>query len=324
MLKRKLNIKSGWLAIICVAGLILYGSSAWARIIYVDSNAETGGDGTSAAPYQTIQAAVDDAVNLDVVNVRAGIYEEDVTVNGKGIELIGADPKTTILKGDSIAITLTGIFTSGENVIKISGFTITDASGSGVYTDSESVVAYIHNNIISYNQRGVQLSGKATFVVSNNVIVHNTERGIVVYTAYSTIKMFNNVFGSNGYAFYESSEYNARAYVYAYNNNWNTDSTAGTIDYSSENINLAAQFVDEGTGDYRLLATSPCIDAGRQTTADNDPDGTRNDMGVYGGPGAAAFWPDTAGGPVVTELSVTPASVSSSGTITIKAKAVIP
>ena len=324
MLKKEPIIKSGWLAIICVVGLILYGSSAWARIIYVDGNADTGGDGTSAAPYQTIQAAVDDAVNLDVVNVRAGIYEEDVTVNGKGIELIGADPKTTILKANTTGINLTGIFTSGENMVKISGFTITNAGGSGVHTDSESVVAYIQNNIISYNKHGVQLSAKATFVVSNNVIVHNTYRGIMVYVGYATIKMFNNVFGSNGKAFDDNTDYSNLAYVFAYNNNWNTDSTEGDIDYSSENINLEAQFIDEETGDYRLLPTSPCIDAGRQTTADNDPDGTRNDMGVYGGPGAAAFWPDTAGGPVVTELSVTPASVSSSGTITIKAKAVIP
>ena len=324
MLKKKLKIKSGWLAVICFAGIILYGSCAWARIIYVDGNAETGGDGTSATPYRTIQEAVDNAVNLDVVNVRAGTYEEDVTVNGKGIELIGADPKTTILKGNSTAIKLTGTFASGENVVKISGFTITNASTNGVYSNSSSVIAYIQNNIISYNQYGVRLSAVTTFVVSNNVIVHNPNRGIIVDASYAKIKMHNNIFGSNGKAFDDNTNFSREAYVYAYNNNWNGDSTEGTIDYSSENINLGAQFIDEGTGDYRLLAASPCIDAGRKTTADNDPDGTRNDMGVYGGPGAAAFWPETAGGPVVTELSVTPASVSSSGTITIKAKAVIP
>ncbi|MFV9644501.1 MAG: hypothetical protein ACNYWU_01640, partial [Desulfobacterales bacterium] len=62
-----------------------------------------------------------------------------------------------------------------------------------------------------------------------------------------------------------------------------------------------------------------CIDAGMVSSTYNDPDGTRNDMGVYGGPGAASFWPEPAGGPVVTELSVTPPSVPVGGTLTLKA-----
>ena len=39
--------------------------------------------------------------------------------------------------------------------------------------------------------------------------------------------------------------------------------------------------------DWRLQPLSPCIDAGDPDPAFNDPDGTRNDMGIYGGPHAA-------------------------------------
>ena len=42
-------------------------------------------------------------------------------------------------------------------------------------------------------------------------------------------------------------------------------------------------------------------------------------MGVYGGPGAANFWPEPAGGPVVTYMSVSPPSVPVGGTITLQA-----
>jgi hypothetical protein len=68
-----------------------------------------------------------------------------------------------------------------------------------------------------------------------------------------------------------------------------------------------------------LLSGSPCINAGKIGSVYNDPDGTRSDMGVYGGPGAANWWPYPAGGPIVTELSVTPPSVPVGGTLTLNA-----
>jgi photosystem II stability/assembly factor-like uncharacterized protein len=42
-------------------------------------------------------------------------------------------------------------------------------------------------------------------------------------------------------------------------------------------------------GDYRLKPGSPCIDTGAPSSQYNDPDGSRNDMGAFGGPGAAAW-----------------------------------
>lgn len=61
------------------------------------------------------------------------------------------------------------------------------------------------------------------------------------------------------------------------------------------NIGLNPMLVDPdglddvfGTEDdnYRLLMGSPCIDTGHPGAAYNDPDGSRNDMGAYGGPWA--------------------------------------
>jgi hypothetical protein len=48
------------------------------------------------------------------------------------------------------------------------------------------------------------------------------------------------------------------------------------------NINSDPLFAD--TINYYLSAISPCIDAGNPDTSYNDPDGSRNDMGAYGGP----------------------------------------
>jgi hypothetical protein len=51
------------------------------------------------------------------------------------------------------------------------------------------------------------------------------------------------------------------------------------------NIDVAPIFVDAANGDYHLQSGSLCINAGNPDLGYNDPDGTPNDMGAYGGPG---------------------------------------
>lgn len=51
------------------------------------------------------------------------------------------------------------------------------------------------------------------------------------------------------------------------------------------NINENPLFVDPENGDFHLQIGSPCIDTGSPSPQYNDPDGSRNDMGAYGGPG---------------------------------------
>lgn len=56
--------------------------------------------------------------------------------------------------------------------------------------------------------------------------------------------------------------------------------------YSGTEGNIAAdpQFTDAPGGDYSTAASSPLVDAGLEDEAYDDPDGTRNDIGLYGGP----------------------------------------
>ncbi|MFQ6674945.1 MAG: right-handed parallel beta-helix repeat-containing protein [Fidelibacterota bacterium] len=50
------------------------------------------------------------------------------------------------------------------------------------------------------------------------------------------------------------------------------------------NLNAPPKFVDAGAGDFHLQFDSPCIDAGHPGPEYDDTDGSRNDMGAYGGP----------------------------------------
>ena len=56
--------------------------------------------------------------------------------------------------------------------------------------------------------------------------------------------------------------------------------------YSGEDGNLSGdpRFQDEDGGDYHARSGSPMIDAGLPDSAYQDPDGSTNDIGLYGGP----------------------------------------
>ncbi|OEU84694.1 MAG: hypothetical protein BA865_10850 [Desulfobacterales bacterium S5133MH4] len=138
-------------------------------------------------------------------------------------------------------------------------------------------------------------------MVINNIITSNHQYGIQYYNQRDG-RLEDNNFSNNN--IYDNSVGNTSAVT--------VSSTAG-------NLFIDPLFVNPDTADFHLQSASLCIDAGMVSSTYNDPDRTRNDMGVYGGPGAARFWPEPAGGPVVTELSVTPPSVPVGGTLTLKA-----
>jgi hypothetical protein len=62
---------------------------------------------------------------------------------------------------------------------------------------------------------------------------------------------------------------------------------SGTIDSVYGNVYADPMFVDYDNGDLRLQKGSPCIDAGAPWILDKD--GTRSDIGAFGGPGGSVY-----------------------------------
>lgn len=138
----------------------------------------------------------------------------------------------------------------------------------GVHLFSGSV-DIINNTFMDNSWSGIMVRGSSPLIV-NNIIV-GSSYGINIDAATSSpLISYNDVYG-NG------------------QNYW--DQLAGTTYTPSPGtgeISVYPQLVSFACDFYQLGAGSPAVDAGDPDAKYNDTDGSRNDMGAYGGPDNAA------------------------------------
>ena len=276
-----------------------------ADTIYVDQSG--GGD------YTTMQDGINAAYAGDMVKVGPGVYKENVVID-KDLKLSGSGPVWS-----TIEASLDGITVNANLIVEISGFTIT-AGDDGIDINRNGITCMVENCIIvSCGANGIFCIYRTGQNVSifNNTIIMNGTSGISMHGSSSSANIQGNICYSNGHRgiYIDFGKTNI-----SFNNVFNNSSSNYNVCEPGEgDISQSPRFIDENSGNFALRSDSPCIDSGRAGASHNDPDGTRNDMGAFAGPDSAAFWPYIAGGPTVSDISVTPASVPQGGTITIEA-----
>jgi predicted outer membrane repeat protein len=156
-------------------------------------------------------------------------------------------------------------------------FANTATQGGGAITLTVGAGSFITNNVFVYNESG---SGEGAGVhidslgfggqlsVYNNIAAFNLGFGI-----YAELTLPSNM----GYNAYHS------------NSSGGYGTALGLVPAQTGNVNADPQFgavTDDGVytnDDLTLQSASPCIDTGNPAVRYNDPDGTPNDMGAYGG-----------------------------------------
>lgn len=208
-----------------------------------------------------------------------------------------------------------GVFISGGNVAFNNNWITDNLNGIRIVSGSSAI---IRNNIIEENGsagNGILDYGiiclSSTPLIANNVVAANEGVGIyMAWAASSGAQVINNTVADN-----ESSGiwcYN-EADVVIKNNIFTGNSTGISAshgaepqisfndvwgnqwrDYDAQSSGVAAPGLGDISEDpmfdgaseppYALLEGSPCIDAGDPASIYDDRDGTRNDMGAFGGP----------------------------------------
>lgn len=168
----------------------------------------------------------------------------------------------------------------------------------------------------------ISLSGNATARLYNNLVLNNTVynagsgaglNASGVGSVGGTIQLYNNVFAGNNKQFSDNdpdavglSSLNVVAknniffmngggnvairfqfmetQDFSYNDVWEPNATSPTSGVVLGPGNLQADPLFINQTDYFLASGSPCIDTGDPAPPFNDLDGTRNDMGIHGGP----------------------------------------
>ena len=148
---------------------------------------------------------------------------------------------------------------------------------------STSDSTYIYNNLIlnDAGYSGIGNYGVQYLQVVNNYITGNPSSIGMEITSYNFVK--NNIVINNNIGIDKSG---SLSLVFQFNNVWNNGINYSGFTPDSTNLSVDPMIVNDDTTqgelDFHLQAYSPLIDAGDPTILDRD--GSRSDIGLYGGP----------------------------------------
>jgi hypothetical protein len=224
------------------------------------------------------------------------LYGDTITANSCSNYGGGMMSERTTFTGGRAVVTGNSGGTGGGIYHKAAQFdlassivTLNDASviGGGVYADS--LWGTCGNNTIE---------GNSGLYAGGNVMISNMEGSV----------WRNNQFTGGVPNGFQATT--ATGITYIYNNAWdNNGSDVLGITPDGTNTSADPLYVDRPGGNYHLGLHSPAIDAGDPAGGD-DPDGSRADIGAYGGPDAVWLQPDYVQNCLATAAADTAITVS--------------
>jgi len=302
------------------------------RLLYVDDDAESGGDGSYSHPYSGIRDGINEAIFGDTVIVFPGNYGGTVDIP-VGVALVGSGADVTKITGprsigryvvncgdssmikgftvikntdlgaaiycvetsplitENVLINYSGNNTTGieykrnnsaprilKNIISGFGYGIHD-----VWTALTYPAAIIENNIIVDSKWQAIILNNPFSRIINNTIVQQSGAGIYTDCYYAGAIVMNNIIDIMNDPNGEGIICGSQLVDCSYNNVVATKSYEN-CEPGEGSLSAEPVYSQEWPNDFRLAPGSPGVDAGNPAPEYNDRDGTRNDMGAFGGP----------------------------------------
>jgi hypothetical protein len=228
-----------------------------------------------------------------------------------------------------------------------------DVNGSQTYTriHNNRIHSYSVNNNENFNTKciGIRVKGNAKADITNNLIYECFDTHATGFEAKAGLGIFvestrgTTIFGNALWSCFVNggtrsdpghrlvwapfanvvfkNNFLWRKNVHQDPNNYGFGGGVESVDNILEPDANNSPFVDIANGNFSPSANSPLINAGSPLPQYNDRDGSRNDIGMFGGHN---FIPDgrTTDKPIVLGLDVAPIAVPTGGTITIESTGV--
>ncbi len=266
----------------------------FSSILTVDNNIPSIGQ------YSTLQAAHDAASSGDILQVMPSNTPYQGIVVSKTLKIIGVGWQPEGYDGITIKnTTINGTmeFTTDAANSKLEGFggefgiDINCSSlvckknqlGKAIIRDQCTNLLFSQNLITSYESIPIYNFELSSFYFSNNIIVSLSNiygSGSAFLNINGNTVITNNLICKKGNLYLEIGvNFNGNPSL---SGNIFCSGTQQAAYYLNSNIIGNSSIYDVDT--YHLIPGSPAIDAGNPNTAYNDLDGTRNDIGAYGGP----------------------------------------
>ena len=210
---------------------------------------------------------------------------------------------TNVKVQDNYADVGGGVYVADSSAIThIQSYVIGNAASDGAGYAIASGSASLTNVVVAFNDAdtdggGIFVDGGSANVTNasfglNTSSTSGSSRGDAMYISSGTSGSVVNSVMTTDSANYIL--YNAGTFSSSYND-WYNEGSGGTLSGASAGtgaMSTDCEFTsvsDDGNynnDDWSLYSSSSCIDAGNPSTGYYDADGTRNDMGAFGGPGS--------------------------------------
>lgn len=263
--------------------------------------------------YTTIRTAIANSQPGDTILVNSGTYSDGyMRITIPGLHIKGAGWEDTVMDASGYAsgfyiLTDSSTNSYGDYTI-VEGLSIYGTTTYGAIFINEADRVIVQNNCFYDSQAGVwQILGSSSTIRNNiiggctygiyastkdmfayNNIINNCEYGLYLrnyYYDYDRILLLNNCITNTDTVIHISITQGD--YLIQYNTAWDCDDTTYTENRNIFEDPLFTGFTDDSdytNDDFTLSSSSPCVDKGISVSDFNDVDGTRSDMGIYGGP----------------------------------------
>lgn len=241
-----------------------------------------------ATPYATLDAAAASVAMGQTILLGEGTFAIAQPFKLAGASMIGLSPHETRIDATGMQ---TGITLDGEEPMRLSGLTL---FGAQYGIDVWSGVATIDHVVVRDQQvDGVLVTGPALVELIHATVVGNAGAGVIAYDGMLAVR--NSIVIGNGRGL-EAVE--PGVLVSSYNDLFENDYVG--CDPGEGDFMAPVSFVDEASGDYRVLDGEPTIDAGDPADPfdlEPAPNGGRVNVGAYGNTPWAAVMPSSAPAP---------------------------